>query len=172
MTAGMKIRGQRVIPPVERVRRNSRLNRNTGCWDWKRTNSGGYGQVVVGSRTNNSRKTLMAHRYSWEVFRGPIPAGLNVCHRCDNAACVNPRHLFIGTHQDNIDDRTAKGRNRLFTGERNGHSVLTAPKVGQIKALLRRGQLSQVEIARQFDVARQTVNDINTGKCWVGVEPA
>ena len=80
-----------------------RITFGDGCWLWKgKPGSGGYG----------SWKHGQAHRASWEFYRGPIPAGLQVCHRCDVPLCVNPDHLFIGTQSDNIQDMYAKGRGR------------------------------------------------------------
>lgn len=88
---------------------------NTGCWLWMgSTWGGGYGQVRI------NRRTRFAHRVAWEVSNGPIPNGLFVLHRCDNPPCVNPAHLFLGTHQDNMDDMMRKGRKVVLTGDRNG----------------------------------------------------
>ena len=64
----------------------------------------GYGMFRI------KRESYLAHRYSWTLHRGPIPVGLWVLHRCDVPACVNPGHLFLGTHQDNMDDMKRKGR--------------------------------------------------------------
>jgi len=77
----------------------------SGCWLWAKTLSRfGYGMFRI------KRESYLAHRYSWTLHRGPIPVGLWVLHRCDVPACVNPGHLFLGTHQDNMDDMKRKGR--------------------------------------------------------------
>jgi hypothetical protein len=80
---------------------------NTGCWLWTGTaNMRGYG---YGSFTIN-KKSVNSHRVSFELFRGPIPIGMHVCHKCDVPLCVNPEHLFLGTRSDNQRDRVVKGR--------------------------------------------------------------
>jgi hypothetical protein len=77
----------------------------SGCWLWLGSvSSGGYGQLKIGGKLHR------AHRLAWIVFRGPIPAGMMVCHRCDVPLCVNPDHLFVGTARDNFRDCLAKGR--------------------------------------------------------------
>jgi hypothetical protein len=69
----------------------------------------GYGTIRL------SRRDVGAHRVAWTLTNGPIPAGLVVCHRCDNPPCCNPEHMFIGTQRDNLADMFAKGRWRGFT---------------------------------------------------------
>lgn len=76
------------------------------CWECKTTGKFRYGSVSING------KFMKAHRYSWEIHNGPIPKGLWVLHHCDNPACVNPEHLFLGTRSDNMKDCYAKGRSK------------------------------------------------------------
>lgn len=77
------------------------------CWEWEASFDGkGYGQFNIDGRTYRS------HRVAWELLNGKIPNGLELCHHCDNPKCVNPNHLFLGTHKDNMHDMKLKGRNK------------------------------------------------------------
>jgi len=77
----------------------------TGCWNWTKGKMPfGYGVVTF------QQKQIRTHRLSWMIHRGKIPAGMCVCHRCDNPSCINPDHLFLGTFGDNNRDMKAKGR--------------------------------------------------------------
>ena len=79
---------------------------NTGCWLWLgATDKGGYGRVW-----GSDRRSVLAHRRSWELRRGAIARGVLCLHRCDTPACVNPEHLFLGSYRDNTRDMVAKGR--------------------------------------------------------------
>jgi hypothetical protein len=83
----------------------SHIVKTDSCWIWNGPLfKSGYGRI------SNREKKLRAHRVSYEFYVGPIPDGLNVLHRCDNPLCVNPDHLFVGTHLDNMKDMEAKGR--------------------------------------------------------------
>lgn len=91
---------------------------NSGCWLWTAaTNLQGYGRVRIGQTHR------YAHRVSWGLYVGNIPSGLSICHRCDTPACVNPEHLFLGTHSDNAVDSVNKSRHRNSrkTHCKNGH---------------------------------------------------
>ena len=90
---------------LERRLQNYIPEPNSGCWLWAgRLCGGGYGSLKVDGRR------CQAHRASWEFHIGPIPAGLLACHKCDNPPCINPSHIFLGTHRDNLRDMVAKGR--------------------------------------------------------------
>lgn len=94
---------------------------NSGCWLWTAsTDTFGYGQMYV----DEQGKPKKAHRVAWQLFRGAIPAGMCVCHAHDDAWCVNPEHLFLGTHKDNSDDKIRKGRhgNQRKTHCKQGHA--------------------------------------------------
>jgi len=129
------------------------------CWPWTAgRGSHGYGQINVGYH-----KPITAHRFSYELHRGPIPVGMCVCHSCDNPLCVNPAHLFLGTHADNMADMMAKGRSAH--GELNGHAKLTRADVLSVRERLAAGE-SQQSIGDSFGVCRQTVSHIAVGKRW------
>jgi hypothetical protein len=86
---------------------------NSGCWIWTGwVNRAGYGYININGRHERDTE---AHRAAWLLFRGPIPEGMYVCHKCDIPSCVNPDHLFLGTQTDNMRDASAKGR--LLTGD-------------------------------------------------------
>lgn len=94
---------------------NKFQKKESGCWEWiGRRNKKGYGNFDM-----EDIKETCAHRASWIFFRGEIPKGLHVLHHCDNPCCVNPNHLFLGTNQDNVDDKMKKGRYFNGRGTRN-----------------------------------------------------
>ena len=100
-----KLKGRHRPPVADRFQEGYLPEPTSGCWLWKRAiNSAGYGLI------GKEGKLYTAHRISWELHNGPIPEGIQVCHKCDVKYCVNPDHLFLGTQKDNMDDAVRKGR--------------------------------------------------------------
>ena len=128
------------------------------CWVWKgRTNKKGYG--IIGFRNEDGR---MAHRVAWILKNGEIPEGLCVCHKCDNPPCVNPDHLFLGTNQENIADRHAKGRSNAPRGEQHGMSVLNDHQVKQIQSDPRPSR----QVGKTYGISKTHVLRIKKGESW------
>lgn len=133
------------------------------CWLWNgNTQRSGYGRIQSGGK---GTKTLLAHRYSYELHNRPIPDGLIVLHSCDTPGCVNPAHLRLGTYQENMDDMWAKGRARPggATGEDNPRSKLTEAQVRYIKAHPERRHTA---IAKEFGLSPNTIRGVRIGRTW------
>lgn len=136
----------------------------SGCWIWQRSTAGwgyregrGYGKLGVNG------KIISAHRASYEVFFGPIPPSLHVCHRCDKTTCVNPEHLFLGTNEENRRDSIVKKRHAR--GVSHGSARLSDADVVAIRSLA--GQKTGRELAVQFNVSPQQISKIIRGQRWI-----
>lgn len=128
-----------------------------GCWIWLgAVGSTGYGNVGVNRK--HIKKTYQAHLVSL-LFSGiNIPEGMLACHICDNRLCVNPEHIFFGTHQDNSDDKVSKLRHRF--GENHPSSKLSDKQIFKIRELYNSGKYTQQEIANMYSVSRGHISDI------------
>lgn len=105
------------------------------------------------------------HRYVYQECFGPIPGGLVVRHKCDNPGCINPEHLELGTHNDNMRDKTERGRNKVLYGEKNPNSTITAQDALKIKKLLSEGKMP-TEISRTLGVSIYAVRGIRERNRW------
>jgi len=143
------------------------LHHPSGCWVFAGTRSNkNYGQLRIGPRGTG---LMLAHRASYECFVGPVPPGMWVLHRCDNPACVNPEHLFLGTSDDNIADMEAKGRRRAGKWERHRSAKLTQDIVRECRRLYALGGVTHQQLADRFGVAQQTMFLAVSEKTWRGI---
>lgn len=138
----------------------SRVRKPEKCWVWiGATSDKGYGQI------RDNGKIIYAHRFSFELHKGLIPFGLEVCHSCDNPSCVNPDHLFAGTHLDNMLDAAAKKRmdgNGGLVGEASHLARLTEQEVLSIRDDSRSAKI----VADQYGVHIATIYRIRWRKAW------
>jgi hypothetical protein len=136
---------------------------NSGCWLW------------IGSAHSETKrkralraviwvdgKHIKASRVAWILYRGAEPGDFEVCHHCDNGLCVNPDHLFLGSHKDNMSDMARKKRGSKLRGEECAHAVLTDEQVIAIFNDARRYS----DIAASYGVSRSTVCAIKAGQNW------
>lgn len=134
-----------------------------GCWIWLLSRDPcGYGKAFLGKRA------VGAHRASFVAFNGPIDGSTHVLHKCDTPACVNPDHLFAGTHKMNIDDKVRKGRVSRLIGERHPNARLTPY---QVLAIYRSTERSGV-LAKRYGVRRGAIWDVRAGKKWTHITGA
>lgn len=133
----------------------AKADRTEGCWEWLGTRwANGYGRI-------GDKK---AHRIAWERANGrPIPTGMLVCHRCDNPPCVNPAHLYLGTHRDNVRDRMERERGQRGTDVNT--AKLTEEQVHEIRARCDRGEVHRT-VAADFGISQVMVSLIARRKSW------
>ena len=137
------------------------------CWEWLGSlrATGGYGSLRIGGAKG---KNIKAHRVSYELANGHIDPKRDVCHSCDNPACVRPNHLFQCTEQQNINDAAKKKR---MWYQRNPFRKLTPKKVALIKKRIASG-VRHVDIAAEFEIATSSVSNIRTGQRYAQYQEA
>jgi predicted XRE-type DNA-binding protein len=134
------------------------------CWRWTRAHSKtGYGFL------NMNHTFIFAHRFAYIVTIGFIPEGMQVLHSCDTRDCCNPRHLFLGTHAENMADKVDKGRQAR--GETMGINKLKNIQVIGIRELYDSGNFTQVQIAQMFGISQPAVHCIVVGSTWKHLLP-
>lgn len=135
------------------------------CWAWTACLSDyGYGQI---RESAPGKKQFSAHRLSWKLKNGDIPKDKDVLHRCDRRFCVNPAHLYLGTDQDNSDDRVKRGRQAQKEG--NGNAKLTEEQVAEIRRdyVWHSRIQGQPALARKYGVSNAAIWKIVRGENWV-----
>lgn len=129
------------------------------CWEWQgNRDSRGYGRFRL------EGKSIGVHRAAYILTHGPISADRVVCHRCDNPACCNPAHLFLGTTKDNVQDMIQKGRDAMV-GSANSNAKLTEPDVIRIREMAQTGMTYQA-IADHFNVTISLIGKVVTRRMW------
>lgn len=132
------------------------------CWEWiAGKNSSGYGLF------NYLGKPISSHRVSWLLHNGDIPNELYVLHKCDNRTCVNPDHLFLGTHKDNQEDKIKKGRQWHPYGIKNKKAKLNLELVNEIKKKYSTNKYTQFELSVDYKVCRSTIAYIVRHETWI-----
>lgn len=145
---------------------NVQFGREDECWPWRgHCNDYGYGTITT--PVDGKNQIIRAHRVAFVLWRGidlEDIDGFLVRHTCDNPPCCNPRHLLLGSHQDNSDDKVSRGR--IPTKESHWRAVLTTDKAREIRRLAAVAGLNYQEIASVFGCSPGTVSDVVRGRTW------
>lgn len=145
----------------------AKVRKSDGCWEWQ-----GYrmprGYGTFGMKVDGKHRMFLAHRVSWELHHGPIPAGMFVCHACDNPPCVRPDHLFLGKPVENSADMKTKGRSkgRPRHGEASTSAKLNGEQVAEIRQRYANGGISHEQLAMEYNVTKATVGRIVRRQTW------
>lgn len=135
------------------------------CWEWL-----GYCDPDGYGKWSWLHKGYRAHRIMWELKNGCLAGSRKVCHTCDNPPCVNPKHLFCGTHKENMEDMVRKGRQAA--GVRNGSCKLVPEQVLEIRTRLNaNSKLHRGRLAKEYGVDRRQIYKIDKRHHWKGIEP-
>jgi hypothetical protein len=153
------VRREKTANTIDDFWANIRIREPEECWEWQASTVGeGYGSFSWES------KNVYAHRFAWSLVNGPIPSGMFICHKCDNRLCCNPNHLFLGTQQDNMQDKMNKGR--APAGENHVSAKLTEEQVAIIRSEYATGTVLQKDLAKRYNVGTQQISKICRGESW------
>jgi hypothetical protein len=178
MEVAMKIRAKQLtredlLPrDFERFAANIQTDSSTGCWNWQGAKTSiGYGALTIG----DPRHLMGTHKIALAIFGAGVPEGLFACHKCDNPACCNPNHLFVGNQQDNMADKVAKGRQAkgdtinwhlypetVKRGESHHNAKLNKAAVIDIKT----SALTGAELAIKYNISRSAICAVRKGRMW------
>lgn len=128
------------------------IKNKNDCWEWNGCKMQGYANF------NHRGKIMKAHRASWIIHNGPIPASMFVLHKCDVRHCSNPEHLFLGNHTDNMQDMASKNRTKV-------RCKLTLDQVREIRNLLSL-EIPMTKIAKRYNVSKNSIWEIKSGRSW------
>lgn len=138
-----------------------RVKKTRYCWIWiGAKNNKGYGQIMV------NKRLIAAHRYSYFLQKGSIPKDNHILHKCDNPSCVNPQHLWVGTNNDNVQDRVNKGREADRKGEKNPNAKITYEIATKIRKMYKTRNYKVYILGQMFGVNRNVIGRIIGGKQW------
>lgn len=158
------------MPLLQRFMCHVSKDSATGCWNWTgcKSRTTGYGYFQIWS--DHMWKMKLAHRVSYQLFKGPIPKGKCACHSCDNTSCVNPNHLWAGTQNDNVQDMKRKGRGPKGVDYRR--AKLTEHDVRLMRKLYRKHsrEFGTPALAKRFGVTPMTIYFVVTGTSWKHIE--
>ena len=139
----------------------NKTNKTIDCWNWSGgTNKGGYGLFSI------KHKMFLVHRISFKLFIGEIPEKMQVNHTCDNTLCINPKHLWLGTQKDNMDDKKKKGRAIYAQGEDVNTAKLKVFEVRKIRDLYSTNKFTYLELSKKFSVSESNIGMIIRNKIW------
>lgn len=139
---------------------HKRILKTKGCWLWQgNLDTKGYGRFSLFGKVHK------AHRLSYQEFKGKVPKELFVCHKCDNPQCVNPKHLFLGTIQDNLRDMYDKGRGADRHGEKSTNCKLTNVDVLIMREALEKG-FRCIDVRKYFKISSAHISAIKYKRRW------
>lgn len=137
------------------------------CWPWLK------GRIARTSRPHHQYGAFVfdgirqpTHRISYQIVRGAIPSGSLICHTCDNAVCCNPLHLYAGSHQSNMDDRSQRNRANAQRGSSRRNAKLTEEMVAEIRRRYAAGNTTHRRLAVEFGVGQPRICKIIKGYIW------